>query len=171
MKIHLKILFFTISSMMTVQVACADDDKYPKTVQERKIEEMGSILGGEGLTFSPSKIKNDSTKSGTYNVNKYLWQAAISVVNFAPLQSSDNAGGVIITDWYSPKGKPNYSFKINVFIRDNVISPDSIELKVFERTLKNGQWVQGDKTSDLAIALENKILRLARELYIQDSRK
>lgn len=171
MKIYIKVFLLIITSTIALQANFADDDKYPKTVQERKAEEMGSILGGEGITFSPSKIKNDSTRSGTHNVNKYLWQAAINVVNFAPLQSSDNAGGVIITDWYSPKNKPNYSFKINVFIRDNVISPDSIEIKVFERTLKNGQWLQADKTSDLAIALENKILRLARELYIQDTKK
>ena len=171
MKISIKILFATLSLIVGLQKAYASEDQYPKTANERKADEMGSILGGDGLTFTPGKIKSDSTKSGTHNVNKYLWKATIDVVNFAPLQSSDNAGGVVITDWYSPKNKPNYSFKINVFIHDNVISPDSIEVKVFERTLKNGGWVQADKTSDLAIALENKILRLARELYIQDTRK
>lgn len=171
MKTVIKILFFIISAILSLQYVNADEDQYPKTIEERKADEMGSILGGEGIVFTPGKIKSDSTKSGAHNVNKYLWQAAIEAVNFAPLQSSDNAGGVIITDWYSPRSRPSYSFKINVFIKDNVISPDSIEIKVFERVLKNGNWVQTEKTSDLAISLENKILRLARELYIQDTRK
>jgi len=151
-------------------IALAERD-YPKTREERKNEEMGSILSGEGIVFSPSKIKNESTKTQVNSVNKYLWQASIEVLNFAPLASADSAGGVIITDWYRPKNTPQYSFKINILIKDNVISPNALQVKVFKRMLKNNHWQETDKESDLAFVLEDKILRKARELYIKSERK
>lgn len=156
-------------SITNIMNCCADD--YPQSRQEREVEEMDSFLGGEGLTFRPGRIKNETTKSGSTSVNKFLWQASIEMINFAPLSSVDSAGGVIITDWYSPKNKPTYSFKINIFIKDDIISPDAIEVKIFERVLKNNNWLQEDKISDTAMILEKKILNRARDLYIQSGRK
>ncbi|WPY01317.1 DUF3576 domain-containing protein [Candidatus Trichorickettsia mobilis] len=164
----LLIIFFICSFANNL---LATNDNYPKTREERKAEEMGSMLGGDGIVFAPGKIKNESTKNSVGSVNKYLWQAAIETLNFAPLAAIDSTGGVIITEWYSPKNKPQFSFKINLFIKDTVISPDAIEVKVFSKTLKNGNWTQNDKPSDLAPVLEDKILRRARELYIQSERK
>lgn len=147
-----------------------DDDQYPKTRDDRKDDEIGSMLGGEGLMFTPGKIKNESTKQiiGA-SVNKYLWQAALQILDFAPLSSADSNGGVIITDWYSPKANQNFSYKINVLIKDDVINPEAIEVKVFERKLEKGNWVQSGKPSEMANILEEKIIRRARELYIQSS--
>ena len=145
-------------------------DYYPKTQEEQKWDEVGSIVGAEGLIFRPVRVKNESTKVVGYSVNKYLWQAAIETLSFAPLASVDLNGGVIITDWYSPLSKANFRFKINVFIKGDIISPDSIEVKVFEEMLKSKQWVLSKSTSNLAIMLEDKILRKARDLYIHNVR-
>ncbi|MGI4775323.1 MAG: DUF3576 domain-containing protein [Janthinobacterium lividum] len=157
-------LFLLVSCYISV-TSYADD--YPKTIQERKNDEIGSILDGKGLIFTPGRIKNESTKSDGGKSNKFLWQAAVETMNFVPLQSSDSAGGIIITDWYSPKSQPTYSFKINIFIKDNVISPDSIEVKVYERRLKNNQWIQDQRESKIGGDLERKILNRARDLYIK----
>ncbi|WP_375326336.1 DUF3576 domain-containing protein [Candidatus Tisiphia endosymbiont of Nemotelus uliginosus] len=139
---------------------------YPQTEEERKLQDMGSLAGKEGLTFSPSKIKNESTKTKESQINKYLWQAAVEILNFIPLASTDSNGGIIITEWYSPKENKNFRFKINIVIKDNIISPDSIQVRVFEQTLKQGQWVDQHNASNLALSIEDKILRKARELYI-----
>ncbi|MGX6960282.1 MAG: DUF3576 domain-containing protein [Rickettsia endosymbiont of Pentastiridius leporinus] len=147
------------------------DNTYPKTQEEQKWEEVGSIAGEEGLVFRPGRVKNDSTKAVGCSVNKYLWQAAVETLSFTPLASTDSNGGVIITEWYSPRSKTNFRFKINVFIKDDTIHPDSIEVKVFEEVLKNKQWVLNENTSNLAIILEDKILRRAREIYINTDRK
>jgi len=168
MTLFLKIGINLLLSLFAFQVLASD---YPKTRDERKAEEIGSIAGSEGVVFRPGKIKNDATKSNIANVNKFLWQATIETLNFVPLASVDSAGGVIITDWYSPKNKPEFSYKINVFIKNDTISPDSIEIKVFEQVLRNGRLVHNDKLSDLAITLEDKILRRARALYIDSDRK
>ncbi len=162
-----------VASLLCVAVVsnCLASGDYPKTKEERDADEMGSILGEEGIIFKPGKIKNESTRAHLNYVNKYLWQATIEILDFLPLSSVDSNGGVIITDWYSPKNKPNVSFKINVLIKDSLINPDSIEVKVFERVIKDGKWEQIDKKTDLALTLEDKILTRARELYIHHERK
>jgi Domain of unknown function (DUF3576) len=158
------LLFFPISVI-------ARDSNYPESEQERQMEEMGSIVGGEGLIFRPGRIKNESTKTEIGNINKYLWQASIETLSFVPLASSDSIGGVIITEWYSPKGKADFRFKINIFIKDNVISPDAIQVRIFEQTLKNGNWLDNHTAPDLVNNIEDKILRKARELYISAGKK
>lgn len=147
------------------------ESNYPKTKEERKNDEMGSILQGSGIIFTPGKNKNESTKQQLHSVNKYLWQASIEILNFAPLASVDSNSGVIITDWYSPKDNPKYSFKINVIIKEDVISPNAITVKIFKKLLKNNTWQEIDQESKLAIIIEDKILRKARELYINANRK
>ena len=168
-------VFIFISVLIAVAThVCAIADDYPKTLQERKAEEMGSLAGSEGIVFKPKKIKNESTKAtiGTVGLaNKYLWHASIDTLDFAPLSVVDSTGGVIATEWYSPKGKPQYSYKIQVSIKSDVISMDSIDVKVFEKVLKNGQWIQNDKPSNLAIVIQDKIILQAREQYIKEKRK
>lgn len=146
-------------------VLAAKDD-YPEVEAISKMEDMGSIVGEEGLVFRPGRIRNESTKNQEIKVNRYLWQASIETLSHTPLASVDSYGGVIITDWHSPNNKPNFRFKISVFIKDNVISPDAVEVKIFEQILKNNNWVSTTNSPNLAISLEDKILRRARELYI-----
>lgn len=170
--------FITILLFFTHNVIAISSD-YPESEYERKLEEMGSLAGGKGLIFKPGKIKNESTKTSTKGlakansskINQFLWQASIEVLNFIPLASSDSNGGVIITEWYSPKESKNFRFKINIFIKDNVISPDAIEVRIFEQNLAKGTWIDKVSTSNLAINIEDKILRKARELYISADRK
>lgn len=166
-------LFISALMVFSIHVFAISDD-YPKTLQERKADEMGSLAGSEGVVFKPKKIKNESTKAtiGTHGLaNKYLWHASIDTLDFAPLSIADSTGGVITTEWYSPKGKPQYSYKIQVSIKNDVISLESIDVKVFEKVLKNGQWIQNDKPSNLAIILQDKIILKAREQYIKEKRK
>jgi hypothetical protein len=147
------------------------ESDYPKTRDERKNDEIGSMVGGGGIIFTPSKTKNESTKQQIHSVNKYLWQASIEILNFAPLASVDSNSGVIITDWYSPKDNPGYNFKINVIIKDDVISPNAITVKIFKKLLKNNTWQEIDDESKLAVILEDKIIRKAREFYINTEGK
>ncbi len=167
---NIKLFFAAIFIVFSMgnNIILADD--YPKSEQEQKWDEVGSIAGEEGLVFRPGRIKNESTKAAGCSINKYLWQASINTLSVIPLASADSNGGVIITEWYSPPATPNFRFKINIFIKDDVIHPDAIEVKVFEEVLKNKQWVMNENTSNLAITLEDKILRRAREIYINSAK-
>ncbi len=149
----------------------AINDDYPKSKQERQADDIGSIAGEEGITFRPGKIKNESTKAIiSPGVNKYLWQASIEILDTAPLASVDSPTGIIITDWYESDDKLGYNIKVNIIIKDDVIDPSAIEVKVFERVKKNNKWVGQTDQTKLASNFEEKIIRRAREIYIKENR-
>lgn len=156
--------------LLLLTICCTSNvlagSNYPQTKEDRKNEEMGSMVGGDGIIFSPTKTKNESTKKQISSVNQYLWQASIEILDFAPLASVDSNSGVIITDWYSPKDNPHFSFKINIIIKDDVISPNAIKVKIFKKLLKNNHWEEVESEYKLAFIIEDKILRRAREIYI-----
>ena len=155
--IPLCVLAFTLSSH-------AYNADYPKSREEVREEEMGSILGGDGLVFHPGKIRNESTKTET-KTNLYLWNAALEVLGVAPLMVKDQEGGVIITDWYSDKKQPHESHKVTVKILSNVISPESLQVEYVNRLLKNGRWLELDAKPEHVMDVEARIIKRARELY------
>lgn len=178
MYLQVKIITFTIISFFVI---CTYNNSYanlvrdyPKTKEERQIEEMGSIIDNNPILFRSDKVKNTHTKSfidKEAKVNKYLWQASINVLNEWPLLSTDYNAGIIITDWHYPKDKKNYSLKAHIFIKDNSIKPESIEVKLFEKILQSGKWGDNVTSSDIAFNLKEKILSIARSLYIDSIKK
>ncbi len=161
----IKIITFLFLAVFAASFARAD---YPKSKQERELDKMESIAGPEGITFHPGRIKNESTKAtpSDSSINSFLWQAALDTLIEMPLISADIKGGVILTDWYRPKDGGSSEFKINVFIKGDVISPDSIEVRAFERSSdkKNKSEENKAKTASL---IEKKIIEKARSLYIR----
>lgn len=160
-------IFLLFVSMIGFSSLASD---YPKSKEDREKERMGSLVGGEGLTFRPFHSKNDSTMSSSYsNVNKYLWDATREVLSFMPESSVDLSSGSYITDWYSTQEAPKYSYKVSVTISGNLITPESIHVIVHEKSLKNGQWYNLPTSKKLSAKFEDKIIRKARDLHIQNS--
>ena len=141
--------------------------EYPQSKIEKEMEEMGSVVGGEGIVFRPGKEKSTATKAKIGNVNKYLYQASIDVLKFAPLASADSKGGTIITEWYSPKDQKDTQFKVTVYIKDELITPEALEVVAFQRKMIKGKWSNYEEPSPIAAILEDKIIRHARDLYLQ----
>lgn len=154
--ITMKLKSFSFLFVLLAYITSSLAGDYPKSRVETEMDEMGSLLQGEGLVFRPGKTKSTATKSKVGNVNKYLYQAALDVLDFAPLTSADSIGGVIITEWYSPKGQPNTQFKINVFIKDEVISSEAVDVKAYERTKMGINGQQSIKSLLLAVFLKIK---------------
>lgn len=166
MKTRLALLITIITFAYT---ALAYD--YPKSRVEREMDDMGSLLDGEGLVFRPKKEKSNATKAEIGNVNKYLFKAAIEVLSFAPLANADSNGGVVITDWYPLPEDKNTQFKVTVLIKDKIISTEGLEVIAFERKMHGGKWSEAEKKPSLSTALEDKILRKARDLYLAENKK
>lgn len=163
----MKTKFILIASIIILFFNQSFADDYPKSRVEREMDEMGSMLGGEGIVFRPGKEKSTATKATVGNVNKYLFQASIDVLKFAPLLSADSKMGTIITEWYSPKDQENTQFKVTVYIKDQLITPEGVEVIAFQRKKTNGKWSADHEPSPIAAILEDKIIRKARDLYLQ----
>ena len=156
------------SVLLFISTSMASD--YPQTDLEKEMDEMGSLLGGEGVIFRPGKEKSTDTRAKIGNVNKYLYKAAIDVLKFAPLASADSNGGTVITEWYSPAGQKDVQFKVNVYIKDELITPEALEVVAFQREKVKGKWSDDHKPSPIAAVLEDKIIRKARDLYLQSAK-
>ena len=94
-------------------------------------------------------------------VNKYIWAAAIEVLDFLPIQTVDPFTGVIVTGYGTP---PNggRSYRATILIDDPALDARSLNVALQTR----GAAVPAATTR----AVEDAILSRARQLRIQDGR-
>jgi Domain of unknown function (DUF3576) len=95
----------------------------------------------------------------TVEVNKYLWNAALDVLNFMPLQAADPFTGVMVFGYGTPPGGGR-AYKATVYVRDPALDARSIEVSLQSRG--------GPVSTETAHKIEDAILARARQLRIQD---
>lgn len=98
-------------------------------------------------------------------VSPILWQAALDTLDFVKLASEDPLAGSMVTDWYSPAGKPNERYKVNVFILARSLRSDALAVTVTRQVREgNGNWQETTIARQVETDLENAILNRARQL-------
>jgi Domain of unknown function (DUF3576) len=116
-----------------------------------------------GLAKKPSEHQPGPQTGST--VSPILWQAAHDTLNFVKFSSEDPLTGLIVTDWYSPKDKPNERYKINVFVLSRELRSDSVAVTVDRQERSaTGQWVATTIARKVEDDLETAILRRAGQL-------
>ncbi len=95
-------------------------------------------------------------------VNKYIWEAALDVLNFLPIESVDPFTGVIVTGYGRPPGGGR-AYRATIYVQDPALDA---------RSLKLALQSQGGGAVDPATikAVEDAILTRARELRIADGK-
>jgi hypothetical protein len=98
----------------------------------------------------------------TVEVNKYIWQASLEVLNFLPIESVDPFTGVIATGYGRPPGGGR-AYRATVYVQDPALDA---------RSLKIAMQSQGGGTvsQDTVRAVEDAILTRARQLRVRDSK-
>jgi len=107
-------------------------------------------------------FSNAADPNTTVEVNKYIWNAALEVLNFLPVQSVDPFTGVIVTGYGVPPGGGR-AYRATVYVQDPAL--DARSLKVALQT-QGGAAV----SRETAKAVEDAILTRARQLRVRDSR-
>ncbi|MEX5728087.1 hypothetical protein Ga0609869_001440 [Rhodovulum iodosum] len=97
----------------------------------------------------------------TVEVNKYLWQASLDVLNFLPIQSVDPFSGVIVTGYGTPPGGGR-AYRATVYVQDPALEARALKVALASRG--------GAVDPDTVRAVEDAILTRARQLRIRDSR-
>ena len=139
----------------------------PQDQDEKRKFNFGSLVGEEGIQFGSAAKKN--TNPNNLHINIFLWRATLDTLTFAPIAVSDNVGGIITTEWYSPSNKTE-RFKINARITTKDLRADGLSIKLFKQVLQNGVWRDDNKNTEQQDDLELIILKHARELYIQNKK-
>jgi Domain of unknown function (DUF3576) len=116
-----------------------------------------------GLAKKPSEHEPGPQTGGT--VSPILWQAAHDTLNFVKFSSEDPLTGLLVSDWYSPKNRPDERYKINVFILSRVLRSDSLAVTV-DRQVRTatGQWQATTIARQVEDDLETAILLRAGQL-------
>lgn len=107
-------------------------------------------------------FRNSDDPNTTVEVNKYIWQASLEVLNFLPIESVDPFTGVIVTGYGTPPGGGR-SYRATIYVQDPALDARSLKIAV-----------QGSGGASIAPetvrAIEDAILTRARQLRVRDSR-
>ncbi|MCB2093107.1 MAG: DUF3576 domain-containing protein [Rhodobacteraceae bacterium] len=120
---------------------------------------------GQGATGRRSRLfdlfRNNADPNVTVEVNKYLWQASLEVLDFLPIQSVDPFSGVIVTGYGTPPGGGR-AYKATIYVQDPALDARSLKVALMSRS--------GPVDVETARAVEDAILTRARQLRIRDSK-
>lgn len=94
-------------------------------------------------------------------VNKYLWQASLEVLNFLPVRSVDPFTGVIVTDYGTPPGGGR-AYRATVYVQDPALDARSLKVSL--------QSKGGAVSQETVRAVEDAILTRARQIRVRDNR-
>ena len=97
----------------------------------------------------------------TVEVNKYIWNAALDVLNFLPIEAADPFSGVIVTGYGVPPGGGR-AYRATVYVQDPALDARSLSLSL--------QTQSGAASRETVQAVEDAILTRARQLRIRDGK-
>ncbi len=148
------ILLFLISS-------CSNNE----VITENKKATPGLFSKDSSKGLSITDFMNRQENEGTsFYVNSFLWRATLDVFSFAPFQSTDAFGGIIVTEWFK---KDNKEIKLTALISSRELRSEGISIKAFIKNKKNEIL----EDINLARKIEDLILTKARVLRIQNKLK
>jgi hypothetical protein len=169
----------------TQQASTAEQPNAANTQQASTAEQPNAANTHQASTAEPSEMDTEASiwtllglakKEGQHDpgpqtgstVSPILYQAALDTLNFAKFVSEDPLAGSLVTDWYSPPGKPNERYKINVFILSRTLHSDSLAVTVTRQALLgDGKWIETTIARKVEDDLENAILERAGQLKRQ----
>ena len=134
-----------------------------KSAAQRQQENIARARGEEekGSSFFDLFGDRDNPNT-TVEVNKYIWVAALDVLNFLPIESVDPFTGVIVTGYGTPPGGGR-AYRATIYVQDPAL--DARSLKIAMQT-RGG----GTVAPETVRAIEDAILTRARQLRIQDTK-
>lgn len=104
-------------------------------------------------------FSNRDDPNTTVEVNKYIWNAALDVLNFLPIESIDPFTGVIVTGYGTPPGGGR-AYRATVYVQDPALDARSLKVALLSRG--------GAVSPETVRAVEDAILTRARQLRIRD---
>lgn len=108
-----------------------------------------------------SLFSGKSDPNISMNVNKYLWNASLQVLDFLPIESVDPFSGVIQTGYGTPPGGGR-AYRATIYISDPALDARSLRVALESKG--------GTVSPDTVRAVEDAILTRARQLRVADSK-
>ena len=131
-------------------------------VEQKPKPGLFSKDASKGLSITD--FLNRESQTEKFYINSFLWRATLDVLSFAPFQSTDAFGGIIVTDWFKRDSK---QIKLTALIKSRDLRSEGINIKAYIKNEKN------EISEDLVLSrkIEDLILTKARVLRIQNKLK
>ena len=167
LKIIRKIAIFAVFSILFYSCSSLDIERQDKSTKDQYVE----AKYGKGVI---TEILEDSgTLSDTFGIFgskgakvkiPLLYTVALDKLSFMPLDSLDSDGGVITTDWYDIANVENERVKFVVYILNDQINNDSLDIKMFKQEFNGSIWKSSGTDDDLVKKIKSSILQEAQRL-------
>ena len=108
-----------------------------------------------------SLFANVDDPNVTVAVNRYLWYAALEILDFLPIESADPFSGVIDFGYGIPPGGGGASYRATVYVSDPALDARSLRVALSARG--------GPVSRETTRQIEDAILTRARQLRIRES--
>jgi hypothetical protein len=119
-----------------------------------------------GLVADPNRetifdlFRNSEDPNSTVAVNRYLWNAALDILNFMPVEAADPFSGIIQFGFGTPPGGST-AYRATVYVQDPALEARSLRVSVESRG--------GAVNRDVTRQIEDAILTRARQLRLRDT--
>ena len=133
-----------------------------KIVEQKPKPGLFSKDSSKGISITD--FLNRDSQSEKFYVNSYLWRATLDVLSFAPFQSTDAFGGIIVTEWFKQN---NQQIKLTALIKSRDLRSEGINIKAYIKNKKD----EISEDTVLSRKIEDLILTKARVLRIQNKLK
>ena len=150
---------FKIIFLLLIVFSCSSNNEVVT-----KKPEPGLFSKDASKGISIGDFLNKDGQSEKFYVNSFLWRASLDVLSFAPFQSTDAFGGIIVTEWFK---KNNQQIKLTALIKSRDLRSEGINIKTYIKNKKN------EISEDIVLSrkIEDLILTKARALRIQNKLK
>ena len=124
---------------------------------------------GGGIFNSSKGFGSTTYEFATSNV---LWRATLSTIDFMPLSEADYSGGIVSTDWYSPKTGSKESVKLTIRFLSTEVSPASIKVISHKKIcLAENQCSITKMSNTFDQEIKDKIFTEVKKITLEDEKK
>ena len=150
---------FKIIFLLLILFSCSSNNEI---VTKKPKPGLFSKDSSKGINITD--FLNKDSESKKFYVNSFLWRASLDVLSFAPFQSTDAFGGIIVTEWFK---KNDQQIKLTALIKSRDLRAEGINIKAYIKNKKN------EISEDIVLSrkIEDLILTKARVLRIQNKLK
>jgi len=97
-------------------------------------------------------------------IDSITFEVALNKLSILPIITASKQDGIITTDWYSTTSNSSERVKFNIIIKDDNMTEDSIQIKMFKEILDGNVWKTEKIDSNTADKIKENILLTARKV-------
>tara|TARA_B100001121_G_scaffold243017_1_gene217566 strand:+ start:486 stop:965 length:480 start_codon:yes stop_codon:yes gene_type:complete len=154
---NLKLIILSFLAVFFVFGCASDSNKFGEGPNKYDLTAMPAAESSERETIWDT-FNREATREPV-KVNRYIWQAALDILDFMPIETIDPFSGVIVKGFgVPPGGKTQY--RATIYVIDPALEARSLRISM--------QTKSGPISTATLKEVENAILSRARQMRKED---